>query len=87
MWTGVTDGSQLAFVSTSRDHKDEKFRIADAATGAVREVFEEKVATQYEFGRGQRSIGGFCPSPMRSSGIRSGTTGGISICMMRRPGR
>ncbi len=45
------DGSQLAFVSTSRDHKDEKFRIADAATGAVREVFEEKVATQYESGR------------------------------------
>jgi dipeptidyl aminopeptidase/acylaminoacyl peptidase len=45
------DASQLAFVSTSRDHKDEKFRIADAATGAVREVFEEKVATQYESGR------------------------------------
>ncbi len=46
-----TDGSQLAFVSTSRDHKEEKFRIADAATGSVREVFEEKVATQYELGR------------------------------------
>ena len=45
------DGTQLAFVSTSRDHKDEKFRIADAATGAVREVFEEKVPTQYESGR------------------------------------
>ncbi len=45
------DGSQLAFVSTSRDHKDEKFRIADAATGAVREVFEEKVGTQFESGR------------------------------------
>jgi dipeptidyl aminopeptidase/acylaminoacyl peptidase len=45
------DGMQLAFVSTSRDHKDEKFRVADAATGVVREVFEEKVATQYESGR------------------------------------
>jgi len=45
------DASQLAFVSTSRDHKQEKFRIADAATGAVREVFEETVATQYESGR------------------------------------
>ena len=45
------DGTQLAFVSTSRDHKDEKFRIADAATGAVREVFEEKVGTQFESGR------------------------------------
>jgi dipeptidyl aminopeptidase/acylaminoacyl peptidase len=44
------DASQLAFVSTSRDHKQEKFRIADAATGAVREVFEENVATQFESG-------------------------------------
>ena len=49
-WTA--DGSELAFLSTSRDHKDEKFRIADASTGAVREVFEEKVATQYESGWG-----------------------------------
>ncbi|HVS94212.1 MAG TPA: DPP IV N-terminal domain-containing protein [Mucilaginibacter sp.] len=46
------DGSQLAFVSTSRDHKREKFRIADANTGAVREVFEETVPTQYESGWG-----------------------------------
>jgi len=45
------DGSQLAFVSTSRDHKQEKFRVADAATGAVREVFSETVATQYESGQ------------------------------------
>ncbi|MFD1467004.1 DPP IV N-terminal domain-containing protein [Hymenobacter caeli] len=45
------DGSQLAFVSTSRDHKQEKFRVADAATGAVREVFTETVATQYESGQ------------------------------------
>jgi len=46
------DNSQLAFVSTSRDHKQEKLRIADAATGAVREVLEETVATQYESGQG-----------------------------------
>lgn len=46
------DGSALAFVSTSRDHKNEKFRIADPNTGAVREVFEETVATQYESGQG-----------------------------------
>jgi dipeptidyl aminopeptidase/acylaminoacyl peptidase len=46
------DGSELAFLSTSRDHKQEKFRIADAATGAVREVFEEVVPTQYESGQG-----------------------------------
>lgn len=46
------DGSALAFVSTSRDHKNEKLRIADPNTGAVREVFEETVATQYESGQG-----------------------------------
>ncbi|MGI8494801.1 MAG: DPP IV N-terminal domain-containing protein, partial [Pyrinomonadaceae bacterium] len=44
------EGSKLAFVSTSRDHKREQFRIADAATGAVREVFEEVSPTQYESG-------------------------------------
>jgi dipeptidyl aminopeptidase/acylaminoacyl peptidase len=46
------DGEELAFVSTSRDHKHEKFRIANANTGAVREVFEEIVPTQYESGQG-----------------------------------
>lgn len=49
-WT--EDGAQLAFVSTSRDHKQEKIRLADARTGAVREVFEETVPTQYESGWG-----------------------------------
>lgn len=46
------DALQLAFISTSRDHKQAKVRIADAATGAVREVFEENVPTQYESGWG-----------------------------------
>ena len=46
------DDSELAFVSTSRDHKNEKFRIANAMTGEVREVFEETVPTQYESGQG-----------------------------------
>ena len=45
------DNTELAFVSTSRNHKEENFRIANAATGAVREVFEEKVATQFESGQ------------------------------------
>jgi dipeptidyl-peptidase-4 len=45
------DGSEVAFVSTSRDHKQEKFRIADANSGTVREVFEEVVKTQFESGR------------------------------------
>ncbi len=44
-------GNHLAFVSTSRDHKDEHVRIADAATGDVRTIYEEKVATQYEGGQ------------------------------------
>src|SRR6202012_846377 len=47
------DATQLAFVSTSRDHKIEKVRIADAATGTVREIFEESVPTQYESGWGE----------------------------------
>jgi dipeptidyl-peptidase 4 len=47
------DSTKLAFVSTPRDHKEAKFRIADVATGDVREVFEEKVATQYESGQGE----------------------------------
>jgi dipeptidyl aminopeptidase/acylaminoacyl peptidase len=47
------DGSRLAFVSTSRDHKLERLREADTATGEVREIAEEAVATQYESGDGR----------------------------------
>jgi dipeptidyl-peptidase-4 len=47
------DGSHVAFVSTSRDHKVEKLRIADALTGAVRDVLEEKVPTFFESGNGR----------------------------------
>jgi dipeptidyl aminopeptidase/acylaminoacyl peptidase len=46
------DGTHVAFVSTSRDHKHEVFRVADALTGSVRDVFREDVATQYESGNG-----------------------------------
>jgi dipeptidyl aminopeptidase/acylaminoacyl peptidase len=46
------DGTEVAFLSTSRDHKNEKFRIANTTTGTVREVFEETVKTQYESGQG-----------------------------------
>ena len=42
------DGKTLAFVSTDRGHKSAKLRVADAATGAVRDVFEETVDTQYQ---------------------------------------
>jgi dipeptidyl-peptidase-4 len=46
------DASKLVFVSTSRDHKQEKVRIADCETGEVNEIFEENVVTQYESGQG-----------------------------------
>ena len=44
------DGAQLAFVSTSRDHKEETVKVADAATGAVHDVLYEKVSTFFESG-------------------------------------
>jgi dipeptidyl-peptidase 4 len=44
------DGSHLAFVSTSRDHKEAVFRIANASTGDVRTVFEERTDTQFQSG-------------------------------------
>ena len=42
------DGSQLAFASTSRDHKQTWVRLADASTGAVRTIFDETVTTHFE---------------------------------------
>lgn len=56
VWADVewsSDSKQLAFVSSSRDHKEAKLRIADAATGTVRDVLEEKVATFFESGNGR----------------------------------
>lgn len=47
------DSAQLAFVSTSRDHRHERLRVADAATGGVRDVLEERVATFFESGNGR----------------------------------
>ena len=47
------DGKTVAFVSTSRDHKHETFRMADAKTGEVRTVFHEDVPTYYESGNGE----------------------------------
>jgi dipeptidyl-peptidase-4 len=46
------DSKQLAFVSTSRDHKHEQFRVANPDTGDVRDLFDEKVATYFESGMG-----------------------------------
>ena len=44
------DSTHLAFVSTSRDHKQEWLRVADAATGDVRTVMTETSPTFYESG-------------------------------------
>ena len=55
-WTDVewsADSKTLAFLSTSRDHKEEKLRIADASTGLVRQVYEESTNTQFESGQGE----------------------------------
>jgi dipeptidyl-peptidase 4 len=43
----------LAFVSSSRDHKQATLRVAQAATGEVRTVLEERVATFFESGNGR----------------------------------
>jgi dipeptidyl aminopeptidase/acylaminoacyl peptidase len=45
------DGKTVAFVSTSRDHKDEWLRVADTETGDVRTVYHEHAATYYESGQ------------------------------------
>jgi dipeptidyl-peptidase-4 len=47
-WSG--DSTQLAFISSSRDHKRATLRAADATTGRVRDVIEEKVDTYFEGG-------------------------------------
>jgi dipeptidyl aminopeptidase/acylaminoacyl peptidase len=48
----AADGSTVAFVSTARDHRREQLRVADASTGAIREVLEEKAETFFESGNG-----------------------------------
>ena len=56
LWADVEwgpDSKTLAFVSTSRDHKIETLRVADAATGAVRDVYQETSPTEFEAGLGR----------------------------------
>jgi dipeptidyl-peptidase 4 len=47
------DGTQVAFVSTSRNHQQANLRVADAGTGAIRDVLEEKGETFLESGNGR----------------------------------
>jgi dipeptidyl aminopeptidase/acylaminoacyl peptidase len=44
------DSEQLTFISSSRDHKRATLRVADGATGNVRDVIDEKVETYFEGG-------------------------------------
>jgi len=44
------DATHLAFVSTSRDHKQEWMRVADVSTGEVRDVMGETTAKFFESG-------------------------------------
>jgi dipeptidyl-peptidase-4 len=46
------DGTTLAFLSTSRDHRQQWLRVADTTTGEVRQVLDEAVSTFYESGNG-----------------------------------
>src|SRR5205823_2830044 len=55
-WTDVQwdeSSSKVAFVSTSRDHRREQLRVANALSGDVRDVLQESVATFYESGNGR----------------------------------
>ncbi len=55
-WSDVEwspDDAHLAFVSTSRDHKQEWLRVADTATGEVREVLSETAPKFFESGNGK----------------------------------
>jgi dipeptidyl aminopeptidase/acylaminoacyl peptidase len=47
------DAKSVAFASTSRDHRKTTLRVADPATGSVRDVLQETVATFYESGNGR----------------------------------
>ncbi|MFN5599296.1 MAG: DPP IV N-terminal domain-containing protein [Gemmatimonas sp.] len=49
------DGTKVAFLSNSRDHKVATLRVADAATGDVRDVLREDVKTQFESGDGDQN--------------------------------
>ncbi len=45
-----SDSSQLAFVSMSRDYQRAQLRVANAQTGKVRNILEERVDTFFESG-------------------------------------
>jgi dipeptidyl-peptidase-4 len=44
------DGQHVAFVSSSRDHKEAIFRVANTTNGEVRTLFQERAQTQFQSG-------------------------------------
>ena len=44
------DSRTLMFLSTSRDHRDEHLRVANAATGEIHDVYEETMPDYFESG-------------------------------------
>lgn len=44
------DGKHMAFASSSRDHKEAVFRVADTSSGEVRTLFQERAQTQFQGG-------------------------------------
>ena len=52
------DGTELALASTPRDHKSATLRLADARTGAVRDLFTETEDTHFESVTGWRVLWG-----------------------------
>lgn len=50
------DGRHVAYVSVSRDYRDVALRIADAGTGAVRTVIEERGEPYFESSGGGRGV-------------------------------
>ena len=71
------DSGHLAFVSTSRDHKQEWLRVADASTGDVRDVMTESVPKFFESGINKINWH-YLPGSNEFSGSASAMTGAIS---------
>ncbi|CAN5387893.1 S9 family peptidase [soil metagenome] len=58
-WTDIewsADGETLAFVSTSRDYKDVKLRIANPETGEVTEIFQDRDEIFFESNLTSRGV-------------------------------
>ena len=81
------DGSEVAFVSTSRDHKEASLRVADAATGAVPRRPQRKGRDVLRVRQRQGQLALSARNRTRRSGFRRKTTGATSICTISQTGQ